>query len=182
MPIVDCQEMLSKAQSRGYAAGAFNITSLLDIESLMAAAKKKQSPLIIQTTESVAQFLNPRVITAVFTVLAEASSVPAGLHLDHCTDIQFARQCAECGYTSVMFDGSHEKYDDNIKNTFQVVECCHGLGPVYVEGELGAIGGREDQNRGAAARPRLCDPEQALEFVKRTGVDWLDRLDSSGRG
>ena len=173
MPIADCHKMLLDAHEGGYAVGAFNATNLQDISAMIEAAEARSAPLIIQTTERVVRFFGPRVITAVFKVLAQEASIPVGLHLDHCTDVSLARECADSGYSSVMFDGSGEPFETNVRKTTEVVDYCHRRAGVYAEGELGAIGGREDDITRTAAEAQLCQPRQVLDFVQQTGVDWL---------
>lgn len=172
MPGVDSQKMLTTARSANYAIGAFNMTSFLDMVALLEASEEKKSPLIIQTTQRVAEFLDPKVIIALFAELAKNATVPVGLHLDHCTDVDFVKKCAKSGYTSVMFDGSYAEFEDNIRKTSEIVAYCHRYG-IYVEGELGTIGGREDPSESNITKPQLCDPEKALEFIQRTNIDWF---------
>src|SRR5512141_569016 len=130
MPIVNTREMMLNAASGGYAVGAFSVTSLVQIEGVVDAAVEKRSPVILQTSMESAQFLGAEVLTAVFRSIASVAPVPLGLHLNHCTDAQYAAKCAELGYTSVMIDGSRLPYEQNIQQTCQVVEDCHRLGNI----------------------------------------------------
>ncbi|MCU0962520.1 MAG: class II fructose-bisphosphate aldolase family protein [Pirellulaceae bacterium] len=171
MSVVSAKRMLVEAVTGGYAVGAFNVTNVLQMQAVMETAIARQAPVIIQTSVSPTKFLTPEVIVAVFRALAEPAPVPACLHLDHCTDAAFAKRCAELGYTNVMFDGSQLGFEENVRATRDVVEHCHRVGDVTVEGELGTVSGVEDQVRVAESAAELCDPERSREFVERSGVD-----------
>ncbi len=171
MPAVSAKRMLIEAAKGGYAVGAFNITNIIQMEAVIEAAEAKRAPVIIQTSVTPAKFLRPEVIAAAFHVLAAASPVPACLHLDHCTDVAFCQRCARAGFTNIMFDGSKLDFDQNVTTTRSVVDFCHGLGDITVEGELGTVSGVEDQVRVAANEAELCDPARSREFVQRSGVD-----------
>ncbi|MHB0961205.1 MAG: class II fructose-bisphosphate aldolase [Pirellulaceae bacterium] len=171
MPAVSAKRMLLDAVTQGYAVGAFNVTNIIQMEAVIEAAVARRAPVIIQTSVSPAKFLRPEVVAAAFRALADQASVPACLHLDHCTDIALCRRCAEVGYTNIMFDGSQLDFDQNVRVTREVVEYCHGLGDITVEGELGTVSGVEDQVRVAENEAELCDPARSLEFVERSGVD-----------
>ena len=171
MSIVNAKEMLLKATEEKYAVGAFNITNLIQMEAVVETAIEKKSPLIIQTSVTPSKFLNPRVLVAIFKTLAESAPIPICLHLDHCSDVQYCRECADAGYTNIMIDASKQDFPENIKQTKEIADYCHGLGGISVEGELGTVSGVEDQVKVAEDEAALCDPEQALEFVDQTGVD-----------
>ena len=171
MPIVDAKEMLLKATEEKYAVGAFNCTNLIQMEAVGAAAFEKKAPLIIQASVAPSQFLGPDVIAAIYRTLAESAPIPICLHLDHCTDIEFCKTCADAGYTNIMIDASKQPFEDNIAQTRQICEYCHTRGNISVEGELGTVSGVEDQIKVAEDEAQLCDPSQALEFVDKTGVD-----------
>jgi tagatose 1,6-diphosphate aldolase GatY/KbaY len=151
--------------------GAFNITNMVQMEAVLEAAVAHRAPVIIQTSVTPARFLRPEVIAAAFRALADQLPVPACLHLDHCTDVALCRHCADVGYTNIMFDGSQLDFDENVRVTREVVDYCHQLGDITVEGELGTVSGVEDQVRVAESEAELCDPARALEFVQRSGVD-----------
>ena len=171
MSIVSAKEMLFKASNEKYAIGAFNITSVVQMEAIIEAAVEKNTPVIIQTSVTPARFLKPEVVVAVFRALAESVSIPVCLHLDHCTDVDFCKKCADLGYTNIMFDGSHFGFEENIKLTREVSDYCHKIGDITVEGELGTVSGVEDQIKVAADKAQLCDPEKSLEFIERSGID-----------
>jgi tagatose 1,6-diphosphate aldolase GatY/KbaY len=171
MPVVSAKGMLVDAATHGYAVGAFNVTNIIQMEAVIEAAVAHRAPLIIQTSVTPAKFLRPEVIVAAFRALAEPAPIPVCLHLDHCTDVELCKRCADLGYTNIMFDGSQLDFDDNVRVTRDVVEYCHQVGDITVEGELGTVSGVEDQVRVAETEAELCDPARSLEFVERSGVD-----------
>lgn len=171
MSIVSAKEMLFRASKEKYAIGAFNITSVVQMEAIIEAAVEKNTPVIIQTSVTPAKFLKPEVVVAVYRALAQSVSIPVCLHLDHCTDVDFCKKCADLGYTNIMFDGSHFGFEENIKLTREVSDYCHKVGDITVEGELGTVSGVEDQIKVAADKAQLCDPEKSLEFIERSGID-----------
>ncbi len=171
MSVVNAKNMLLQATEEKYAVGAFNITNIIQMEAVVEAAIKKRAPLIIQTSVTPSKFLNPKVLVAVYRALAEAAHIPICLHLDHCDDVNHCKTCADAGYTSIMIDASKRDFMDNLRQTKEVANYCHGIGKISVEGELGTVSGVEDQVRVAEDKAALCDPEQALEFVDETGID-----------
>jgi tagatose 1,6-diphosphate aldolase GatY/KbaY len=171
MSIDSSREMLLRATRDGYAVGAFNVTNVLQLHAVLEACVERRSPLIIQTSVSPAKAMQPAVVVAAYRALASAAPVPVALHLDHCADRGFCELCAAAGYTSIMIDGSKEAFEANVAVTRAVVEQCHRTGDVSVEGELGTVSGVEDQVRVVENEALLCDPDQAVEFVERTGVD-----------
>ena len=171
MAIVDAKEMLLKATVEKYAVGAFNCTNLIQMEAVVEAAVELKAPLILQASVAPSKFLKPQVIGAIFKILAESAPIPICLHLDHCNDVEFCKECADAGYTNIMIDASKQEFNENIRQTKEVVDYCHGLGNISVEGELGTVSGVEDQVRVAEDEAELCDPEQAMTFVDQTGID-----------
>jgi len=165
--------MLLEALKGGYAVGAFNITNLMEMGALIEAAVRKQSPLVIQTNETVARFLGPKAIVALFRTLTETAFVPVALHLDHCVDARFAKACADAGYTSIMIDASGKPLAENVRVTREVCDYCHGPVNIPVEGELGIIAGFKDRARVVGDDAALCAPDQAVGYVTSTGVDYL---------
>jgi ketose-bisphosphate aldolase len=151
--------------------GAFNVTNIIQMEAVIETAVARRVPVIVQTSVSPTKFLRPEVIVAAFRALAEPAPVPACLHLDHCTDAHYAKRCAELGYTNIMFDGSQLDFEENVRVTREVVEHCHALGDITVEGELGTVSGVEDQVRVSENEAELCDPARSREYVERSGVD-----------
>ncbi len=173
MAIVNAKEMLLKATKEKYSVGAFNITNIIQMEAVVEAAVEKKAPLIIQISVTPSKFLKPKVVAAVFRTLAETASIPICLHLDHCTDVDFCRTCADAGYTNIMIDASKQIYEENIRQTKEVADYCHRVGDISVEGELGTVSGVEDQIKVAEDEAALCDPETAVHFVEETGIDIL---------
>lgn len=173
MSIVNAKEILVKATQEKYAVGAFNITNLIQLEAVVEVHIDKKAPLIIQTSVTPSKFLGREVLVAIYRTLAESAPIPICLHLDHCREVDYCKKCADAGWTNIMIDASREPFEENIRQTKEVVEYCHRIGKVSVEGELGTVSGVEDQIKVAEDEAALCDPQQALEFVERTGIDLL---------
>ncbi len=171
MSIVNAKEIMIQAAKEGWAVGAFNITDLLQFEAVIDAAIKKRAPVIVQTSVKPSQFLGTQMMVNIYRTLAESAPVPVCLHLDHCTTIDYCKKCADAGYTNIMIDASKQSYEENIRQTKEVVDYCHSIGNISVEGELGTVGGVEDQIKVAEDEAQLANPEQSVEFVERTGVD-----------
>jgi tagatose 1,6-diphosphate aldolase GatY/KbaY len=173
MSLVNAKEMLIKATEGKYAVGAFNITSLVQMEAVIEAHVERKAPVIIQTSVTPAKFLGVNVLVAIYRTLAETAPIPVCLHLDHCTDVAYCKKCADGGYTNIMVDASKQPFEGNIQQTKEVADYCHKVGNISVEGELGTVSGVEDQIRVVESESELCNPNQVLEFVERTGVDLL---------
>lgn len=171
MSIVNAKDILIEAAKGGYAVGAFNITDLIQMEGVVDAAVERKAPLIIQTSVKPSKFLGTNVMVAIYRAIAEAAPIPICLHLDHCTEVDYCKKCADAGYTNIMIDASKQTYDENIRQTKEVVDYCHAIGGISVEGELGTVSGVEDQIKVAEDEAALANPEQSIEFVERTGVD-----------
>lgn len=171
MSIVNAKEIMIPAAKEGWAVGAFNVTDLLQFEAVIDAAIEKKAPVIVQTSVKPSQFLGTNMMVAIYRTLAESAPVPVCLHLDHSTDINYCKKCADAGYTNIMIDASKQSYEENIRQTKEVVDYCHAIGGISVEGELGTVGGVEDQIKVAEDEAQLANPEQSIEFVERTGVD-----------
>ena len=171
MSIVNAKEIMVEALKGGYAVGAFNITDLIQFEAVIDAAIEKRAPVIVQTSVKPSQFLGADMMVAIYRTLASSAPVPVCLHLDHCTSIDYCKKCADAGYTNIMIDASKQTYDENIRQTKEVVDYCHSVGNISVEGELGTVGGVEDQIKVAEDEAQLANPQQSVEFVERTGLD-----------
>jgi tagatose 1,6-diphosphate aldolase GatY/KbaY len=171
MSIASAKQMLIEATRGKYAVGAFNITSLIQLEAVVEAAVEKKSPLIIQTSVKPSKFLGRAVLVAIYRTLAAQAPVPICLHLDHCTEVDYCKQCADAGYTNIMIDASKQSFEENIRQTKEIVDHCHAIGDVSVEGELGTVSGVEDQVKVAEDEAQLANPKQSVEFVERTGLD-----------
>jgi ketose-bisphosphate aldolase len=171
MSIVNAKEIMVEAAKGKYAIGAFNITDLVQLEGVVDAAVELKSPVIIQTSVKPSKFLGTDVIVSIFKTIAASAPVPICLHLDHCTEVAYCKTCADAGYTNIMIDASKQPYDGNIAQTREVVDYCHRVGNISVEGELGTVSGVEDQIKVADDEAQLANPEQAVKFVEATGVD-----------
>jgi ketose-bisphosphate aldolase len=171
MSIVTAKEIMIEAAKGKYAIGAFNVTDLVQMEAVIDAAVEKKAPVIIQTSVKPSQFLGTNVMVAIYRTIASSAPIPICLHLDHCTDIAYCKKCADAGYTNIMIDASKQPYDTNISQTREVVDYCHKVGNISVEGELGTVSGVEDQIIVAENEEALANPVQAVEFVERTGLD-----------
>ncbi|TVR34029.1 MAG: class II fructose-bisphosphate aldolase [Spirochaetaceae bacterium] len=171
MSVVSATEMLRRATEGGYAVGAFNVTSFVQMVAVVQAATAKRAPVIIQTSVTPTLFYGPRTIAGAYRALAEESVVPVCLHLDHCTDVDLCKRCVDAGYTNIMIDGSQLSFDENIAVTREVVEYCRSSGDVSVEGELGTVSGVEDQVAVVQDDAALCPVDKAVEFVERSAVD-----------
>ncbi|HVM72849.1 MAG TPA: class II fructose-bisphosphate aldolase [Anaerolineales bacterium] len=171
MSIVNAKEIMMVAAKEKYAVGAFNITDLVQMEAVVEAAVSKKAPLIIQTSVKPTKFLGVNVLVAIYRTLAEQAPIPICLHLDHCTEIEHCKKCADDGYTNIMIDASKLPYEENIRQTKEVVDYCHKVGNISVEGELGTVSGVEDQIKVSEDESQLANPRQSVEFVERTGLD-----------
>lgn len=171
MSIVNALEITRQAAKEGYAIGAFNITSINQMQGVIEAAVEKKAPLIIQASVTPSKFLKPELIVSVYHTLASQAPIPICLHLDHCTDVEFCKKLADIGYTNIMIDASKQAFEENIRQTKEVVDYCHANSDASVEGELGTVSGVEDQVRVSEDEAALCNPQEAVMFVERTGVD-----------
>ena len=168
--LVTSKEMLQKAQDGHYAVGAFNVENMEMVQAVIAAAEELKSPVMLQTTSSTLKYASPELYFANAKAEAEKASVPVCIHLDHGKDFDISMKCLRAGYTSIMIDGSHEEYEENIRMTKEVADVCKAMG-IPCEGELGKVGGKEDDVE--AEGDAYTDPAEAKEFVERTGVTSL---------
>lgn len=171
MALVTTKQLLLDAQKGGYAVGAFNVENMEMVQAVVAAAEELRSPVIMQTTPSTVKYANLNYFYENVKVAAQESSVPVVIHLDHGNSFELAMQAYRTGYTSIMIDGSHEGFEDNIALTSAVVKACHP-GEVPIEAELGKVGGKEDDLEGGEGNPYTV-PSEAVEFVNATDVDSL---------
>jgi fructose-bisphosphate aldolase class II len=172
MPIVTSKEMFKKAYEGGYAIGAFNVNNMEIIQGITEAAKAVNSPLILQVSAGARKYAKHVYLMKLIEAAVEDTDLPICVHLDHGADFEICKACVDGGFTSVMIDGSHHSFEDNIKLTKQVVDYAHDRG-VVVEGELGRLEGVEDDVKVSAEESSYTDPDQVEEFVRRTGVDSL---------
>ena len=166
------KKMFEKAFEGGYAIGAFNINNMEIIQGVVAAAKAQNSAVILQVSKSALKYAHPKYLKAMVDAAIEETDLDIALHLDHGSDFEVCKDCIEYGFTSVMFDGSHLEYEENVAQTKKIVEYAHERG-IVVEAELGKLAGVEDEVNVDAAHATYTDPDQAVDFVKRTGVDSL---------
>lgn len=172
MALVTVAELLNKAQKEGYAVGAFNCNNMEIVQAIVAAAEAENSPVIIQASQGAIKYAGIDYIAALSRQAAQAAKVPVALHLDHGTSLEQVMACIRHGFTSVMIDGSKYPFAENVALTQKVVELAHAIG-VSVEAELGKIGGVEDDIAVDEREAFFTDPEEAREFVLKTGVDSL---------
>ncbi len=172
MPLVTTTEMFKKAYEGGYAIGAFNVNNMEIIQGITEAGKELNAPLILQVSSGARKYANHTYLTKLVEAALIETDLPIALHLDHGDTFELCKSCIDGGFTSVMIDGSHHSYEDNIKLTKQVVEYAHAHG-VVVEGELGRLEGVEDDVVVSAEEASYTQPDQVEDFVTRTGVDSL---------
>lgn len=166
------KEVTEIASKLNMTVGAFNMHNLEMLPDMIRAAKEMGSPIIIQTSVDTAKYIGYEVIVAVVKSLAETHMVDVALHLDHAKDFDAIKEAVNAGYSSIMYDGSHLPFKENIEKTRLVVEFAHARG-VSVEGELGTIGGTEEGISVAEDDKVYTRPEDAVMFVKETGIDAL---------
>jgi tagatose 1,6-diphosphate aldolase GatY/KbaY len=170
MPLVTSKEMLLKAQKGGYAVGAFNAENMEMVKAIIQAAEELKAPVMIQTTPSTVKYGTVETYAAIVAAEAAKASVPVCLHLDHGSSFELAMQAMHAGYTSVMIDGSKLDFEANIAETKRVADVAKAL-DIPCEAELGKVGGKEDDLEAEA--DTNTDPQEAKEFVERTGVTSL---------
>ena len=172
MALVTTKGMFAKAYEGKYSIGAFNINNMEIIQGVVEACKKQNSAVILQVSKSALKYAHPLYLTKMVEAAVEETGLDIALHLDHGPDFETCKACIEAGFTSVMFDGSHFDYEENVAKTKEIVDYAHERG-VVVEAELGKLAGVEDEVNVAAGNATYTDPDQAVDFVKRTGVDSL---------
>lgn len=172
MSLVTTKNMFEKSIAEKFAVGAFNINNMEFVQGIMDAAAEENSPVILQTSSSALKYARIPYLRKMIEAGLEEHDIPVALHLDHGPDFETCKLCVDNGYTSVMFDGSKYDFEKNIELTKQVVDYAHEHG-VVVEAELGKLAGVEDDVNVAENDAMYTDPEQALEFVQRTGCDSL---------
>ena len=172
MALVTTKEMFKKAYEGGYAIGAFNINNMEIIQAITEAAAEERSPVILQVSAGARKYAKHAYLMALAHAAVEDSGIDFALHLDHGADFDICKSCIDGGFTSVMIDGSHHSFEDNIAVTKKVVEYAHERG-VTVEGELGRLAGVEDDVNVSAEDSTYTRPEEVEEFVAKTGVDSL---------
>ena len=172
MPIVNSKELLKKAYEGGYALGAFNVNNMEIIQGITEGAKLENAPLILQVSAGARKYAKHVYLMKLIEAAVEDTDLPIVVHLDHGPDFETCKSCIDGGFTSVMIDGSHLPFEENIALTRKVVEYAHDRN-VTVEGELGRLAGVEDEVKVKAEDSSYTDPDQVQEFAERTGVDSL---------
>ena len=172
MALVTTKEMFAKALKNDYAIGAFNVNNMEIIQGIVAGAQAENTSLILQVSAGARKYANPTYLTKLVEAAILDTGLDIALHLDHGEDFEICKQCVDGGFTSVMIDGSKYDFEENVRLTKEVVDYAHSKG-VVVEGELGKLAGVEDNIKVDARNATFTDPEEAAEFVARTGVDSL---------
>ena len=172
MALVNTTEMFKKAYAGGYAIGAFNVNNMEIVQGITEAAGELNAPLILQVSAGARKYANHSYLVKLVEAALIENDIPIALHLDHGADFEICKACIDGGFTSVMIDGSHHSFEDNIALTKKVVEYAHDKG-VVVEGELGQLAGIEDDVKVSAEDAKYTHPDEVEEFVSRTGVDSL---------
>jgi fructose-bisphosphate aldolase, class II len=172
MPLVNTKEMFKKAYSGGYAIGAFNVNNMEIVQGITEAAKEVKAPLILQVSSGARKYANHTYLMKLVEAALIETNLPICLHLDHGDTFELCKSCIDGGFTSVMIDGSHLSFEDNMALASKVVEYAHPRN-VTVEAELGRLAGVEDEIKVSAEDSSYTDPNQVETFVKNTGVDSL---------
>ncbi len=172
MGLVTTKEMFEKSMKEHFAIGAFNINNMEFIQAIVDAAKEENSPVILQASSSAIKYARINYLMKMVEAAVEESNIPIALHLDHGPDFETCKMCIDAGFTSVMIDGSKYDFEENVVLTKKVVDYAHEK-KVVVEAELGKLAGIEDEVNVAASDAMFTDPDQAKEFVERTGCDSL---------
>ncbi len=172
MALVTSTELFKRAYAEGYALGAFNVNNMEIIQGITEAAAELRAPLILQVSSGARKYANHTYLVKLVEAAIAETDLPIVLYLDHGDSFELCKSCIDGGFTSVMIDGSHLPYEENIKLTRQVVEYAHDHG-VVVEGELGRLAGVEDEVNVSAEDASYTRPQEVEDFVGRTGVDSL---------
>ncbi|MBR6033823.1 MAG: class II fructose-1,6-bisphosphate aldolase [Clostridia bacterium] len=172
MPLVTTKEMFDKSMKEHFAIGAFNVNNMEIIQGITDAAAAQNSPVILQASSSAIKYARVGYLRKMVEASLEEHDIPVALHLDHGPDFETCKMCIDNGFTSVMIDGSKYDFEENVRLTKQVVDYAHSKG-VVVEAELGKLAGIEDDVNVASNDAMYTDPDQAKEFVERTGCDSL---------
>lgn len=172
MPLVTTKEMFRKAYEGHYAVGAFNVDNVDIMKAVLKAAEAKKSPIILAISSGALKFIGENYIKEVVDCAMKECTVPVALHLDHGKSVELCKKCVDLGFTSVMIDASAFDFEENIRQTIEVVEYAHAHG-VVVESELGAIAGIEEEVQVDDKYGHFTHPADVIEFASRTGIDSL---------
>ena len=172
MPLVTTKEMFEKSMKENFAIGAFNINNMEIMQAILEAANEEKSPVILQVSSSAIKYAHIEYLMKMAEAAQKEVSIPFAIHLDHGPDFETCKKCIDAGFTSVMIDGSKYSYEENVALTKQVVDYAHPRG-VVVEAELGQLAGIEDDVNVSDSDAKFTDPDQAKDFVEKTGCDSL---------
>lgn len=172
MPLVTTDDMFKKAMKGKYAIGAFNINNMEFVQGITDAANELKSPVILQASPSAIKYARIDYLIKMVEAAVETTDIPIALHLDHGLDFETCKRCVDAGFTSVMIDASKHDFEKNVELTKEVVDYAHSNG-VVVEAELGTLAGVEDEVDVSDDDAKYTDPNQAYEFVQKTGCDSL---------
>ncbi len=172
MGLVTTKEMFEKSMKEHYAIGAFNVNNMEIIQGIVKAAGELNSPVILQVSSSARNYAKHDYLMNMIKAASMETNIPIAIHLDHGADFEICKSCIDGGFTSVMIDGSKYPFEENIELTKKVLDYAHERG-VVVEAELGKLAGIEDDVNVSSADSSYTDPNQALEFVQKTGCDSL---------
>lgn len=177
MPLVNTKEMFARAYKEGYAVGAFNVNNMEIVQGITEAAKELNSPVILQVSAGARKYAKHAYLVHLVQAALEDTDLPIALHLDHGDSFELCKSCIDGGFTSVMIDGSHLSYEENVALTKKVCDYAHDVAArgryITVEGELGRLAGIEDAVNVSAEDAQFTNPDEVEDFVKRTGVDSL---------
>ena len=169
MPLVNAIGMLEKAQADGYAVGAFNILSEITARAVVKACEQLRAPVILQTSPATVNQIGVPDLIGFLRSIADNAAIPVAVHLDHCKDLDLCRACIDAGWSSVMIDASHHTLAENISKTKEIVQYAQGKG-ISIEGELGAIGGVEDDISVSDEDAHLASVSDSVTYTKETGI------------
>ncbi len=172
MALITTKEVFSRALKEDFAVGAFNVNNMEIIQGIVDAAKEENAPLILQVSAGARKYARPSYLVKLVEAAMEDTGLDIALHLDHGEDFDICKKCVDDGFTSIMIDGSKHPFEENIRLTKEVVDYAHSKGAV-VEAELGKLAGVEDNIKVDARSATFTEPDEAVEFVERTGVDSL---------
>jgi len=172
MPLVTTKEMFEKSMREHFAIGAFNINNMEFIQAITDAANEAKSPVILQVSSSAIKYARIPYLMKMVEAAVETTDIPIALHLDHGPDFETCKMCIDSGFTSVMIDASSQPFEENVRITKEVVDYAHARG-VVVEAEIGTLAGVEDEVSVESDDARYTNPDQAYEFVQKTGCDSL---------
>ncbi|NOZ62362.1 MAG: class II fructose-1,6-bisphosphate aldolase [Calditrichaeota bacterium] len=170
--LVTNKEIQAAAQKGKYAIGAFNTSNIEITQAIIEAHEEMNAPVIVATSTSAIKYSGIDVLSSIVRIMAQKAKIPVSLHLDHGTDYDLIVGCVRNGWTSIMIDGSHAPFDENVALTREIVKICHAVG-ISVEAELGRLGGIEDNISVDEKDARLTNPDEAVRFIKETECDTL---------